>query len=295
MKRTDIVLWAIFISLLLVLLPHTAWFFSIFENPEPYNIFGVMVKVGYGVAFFAAFAFEAAIAALVHKLSEHIREAKPGSGSQPLWLRRLTKRYMNVYSLGLLLVVSVSAIANYAHALEFGGEIEAFARMGIPLEVYSVVAGGILPVCSLLFASVLSNVKDTEQELDPELVKAKDDNKTLRIQNKQLNERIADGERKAIETYQEFTVKLTQAEQMAFEREQQVKIELTQAEQKAAKYSGLLSEAKKDRVLTARELWPALPYSSLEIVTGASGAYISDVIKAASQPVNGTGRSEKGE
>lgn len=270
MKRTDYVLWAIFISLLLVLLPHTAWFFSIFENPEPYNIFGVMVKLGNGVAFFAAFAFEAAIAALVHKLSEHIREARPGSGTQPLWARRLTKRYMNVYSLGLLLVVSVSAIANYAHALEFGGEIEAFARMGIPLEVYSVVAGGILPVCSLLFASVLSNVKDTEQELDPELIKAKDENKSLRSQIKQLNERMAESERVANGAYQDLTSRLTQTEQ------------------RAAMYSGLLSEAKKDRVLAARELWPALPYSALEIITGASGAYISDVIKAAALPANGT-------
>lgn len=249
MKRTDYILWAIFISLLLVLLPHTAWFFSIFENTEPVNVLGFGVNIGGGVSFFAAFAFEAAIAALVHKLAEHIQEAKIPNGQAPKWVRRITARYVNVYSVGLLLVVSVSAIANYAHAMEFGGEIKAFTRLGIPLEVYSVVAGGILPVCSLLFASVLSNVKDTEQDTDPETQRVKDENKTLKAQLKDTNDNL-----------------------------KTVIAEKNSAEQKAGVYAGLLSEAKKDRVLAAHTLWPSLPYSSLEMVTGASPAYISDVL-----------------
>lgn len=260
MKRTDYVLWAIFISLLLVLLPHTAWFFSIFENTEPVNIFGVSVNTGVGVSFFAAFAFEAAIAALVHKLAEHIREVKTPNGKPPLWVRRALARYANVYSVGLLSVVSVSTIANYAHAMEFGKEIAAFTKLGVPLEVYSVVAGGILPVCSLLFASVLSNVKDTEQEQDPELAKAKEENRRLNTQLKQANDKIQEAERTANKMIQE------------------AELARTTAEQQATMYAGLLSEAKKDRVLAAHHLWPSLPYSSLEAITGASPAYISDVL-----------------
>lgn len=249
MKRTDYILWFIFLSLLLVLLPHTAWFFSMFEDIQPVNLFGFSLDTGKIVSYLAAFAFESAIAALVHKLAEHIREVKTPNGQMPLWARKALARYVNVYSLGLLLVVSVSAIANYAHAMEFGQEIKAFTRMGIPLEGYSVVAGGILPVCSLLFASVLSNVKDTEQEQDLELVRAKDEIKGLKAQLKELVENL-----------------------------KTVNAAKVQAEQKAALYSGLLSEAKKDRVLAAHTLWPSMPYSSLEMVTGASPAYISDVL-----------------
>ena len=63
-------LWIIYLALLAVLLPHTAWAFARFESPA-----AGWLGVSWGIvtAWAAAFAFEAAIAALTHKLAERIK------------------------------------------------------------------------------------------------------------------------------------------------------------------------------------------------------------------------------
>jgi hypothetical protein len=63
------VLWIIYLALLAVLLPHTAWAFARFESPAA-GWLGV--SWGAVAAWAAAFAFEAAIAALTHKLTWRI-------------------------------------------------------------------------------------------------------------------------------------------------------------------------------------------------------------------------------
>jgi hypothetical protein len=77
MKRqnswSSIVLWVIYLALLAVLLPHTAWAFARFE---PANPGWLGVPWGQVTAWAAAFAFEAAIAALTHRLAQRI-EATP--------------------------------------------------------------------------------------------------------------------------------------------------------------------------------------------------------------------------
>ena len=62
-------LWIIYLALLAVLLPHTAWAFARFESPS-----AGWLGVSWGIvtAWAAAFAFEAAIAALTHKLARRI-------------------------------------------------------------------------------------------------------------------------------------------------------------------------------------------------------------------------------
>jgi hypothetical protein len=60
---SNVLLWAIYLSLLAVLLPHTAWAFARFEPPGN-GSFGI--AWGAITAWAAAFAFEAAIAALTH-------------------------------------------------------------------------------------------------------------------------------------------------------------------------------------------------------------------------------------
>ena len=252
--NTKTIFWGIFIALLLVLLPHTAWFFAQFESDEPVFLGGLdLAWIRHLTAYAAAFAFEAAIAALVHKLAEHIEQAKVKPGKARLWARRLTAHYANIYTPALLLVVSVSSVANYAHAVEFGKPIKVFTQLGIPLEVYSLIAGAILPFCSLLFARVLSKTVDTEQETDPELDKAKEENKGLKAKLNQANKQLDESEAR---------MKLT--------------------EQKFGEYAGLFGATKKERVLAAHQIWNgSLPYSSLEIITGASPAYISEVLKSA--------------
>jgi transposase InsO family protein len=68
---SNTLLWAIYLSLLAVLLPHTAWAFARFEPPGN-GSFGI--AWGAITACAAAFAFEAAIAALTHKLAKHMRK-----------------------------------------------------------------------------------------------------------------------------------------------------------------------------------------------------------------------------
>ncbi len=60
---SNILLWAIYLALLVVLLPHTAWAFGRSESPAT----GCLnIQWGVVTAGAAAFAFEAAIAALTH-------------------------------------------------------------------------------------------------------------------------------------------------------------------------------------------------------------------------------------
>jgi hypothetical protein len=67
MKRqqnwSNILLWAIYLALLIVLLPHTAWVFGRFESP---TAGWLNIQWGMVTAWAAAFAFEAAIAAPTH-------------------------------------------------------------------------------------------------------------------------------------------------------------------------------------------------------------------------------------
>lgn len=68
-NRSNILFWTIYLALLAVLLPHTAWAFAHFE---PRDASWQGVSWGMVTAWAAAFAFEAAIAALTHKIAKHI-------------------------------------------------------------------------------------------------------------------------------------------------------------------------------------------------------------------------------
>ena len=174
--NTKNILWLIFLSLLGVLLPHTAWLFSKFEANS------VNIPL---VAWAAAFAFESAIAALTHKLAKHI-EKTPRYSSGWVWARRISFRYINAYSAGLAITVAISALANLAHAVEYGQALKIFDTWGIPQQVYQLAFGAILPVVSLLFARVLSNVQDGEKEVDPKLDAERKENRELRARLKEV-------------------------------------------------------------------------------------------------------------
>jgi hypothetical protein len=120
------ILWAVYLSLLGVLLPHTAW---AFQNFEPETESGGNSVV----AWTAAFAFEASIAVLMHKLSGHIDRTP----RRLLAWAKFQYRYLNAYSLGLLAAIAVSSLANLAHAVEFGRSMAIFTLWKISLPMRS--------------------------------------------------------------------------------------------------------------------------------------------------------------
>jgi hypothetical protein len=157
MKRnwSSILLW--YLALLAVMLPHTAWAFGKHESLSAIKIGGIAV-----LAWFAAFAFEAAIAALTHKLAKRI-EKTPRYSAGHIWWRRLSYQYINAYAFGLFTALAVSALANFAHAVEFSSSFAVFDVYSIPPVVYHVAFGGILPLVSLLFARILADDSKSEQ------------------------------------------------------------------------------------------------------------------------------------
>jgi hypothetical protein len=239
-KWINALLWIIYIALLAVLLPHTAWAFAIFE-PDGAGV----------VAWAAAFAFEAAIAALTYKLIQHI-EAAPRSRSA--W-RRFRIGYLNVYAGGLLVAVAVSALANWAHAVEFGTTTAVVVRFPFLAGILPVAFGAILPGVSFIFAHVLADVAGTEADADPELIKAKDTSRELRAALREA-ERAKDA-----------------AEQQATEAERRF-------DAAGDLFARLFADEKKTRILAVAERWPQLPTASIAMITESSPSHVSETLAA---------------
>ena len=157
---TSILLWGIYLALLGVLLPHTAW---AFYQVEPENQFGWII------AWAAAVFFEATIAALTFKQSQIISSRK-----------KLSKKLLNPYVAGLLLSLGVSAYANLSHAFQFGRAIKIFGGQSWPFILYTISFGAILPVASFIFAWILSEEDLAEHITSPELQRAKETIKELK-------------------------------------------------------------------------------------------------------------------
>ena len=183
--NSNLLIWIIYIALLLVLWPHTAWAFSKFEPHTP----GVLgIAWGIVMAWALAFAFEATLAAFTHKLAKHI-EHTPNIKD---WWKRFNVRYVNAYGGGLFIAWLVSTLANLAHSVEFGQPLKILDDWGIPFGVYAVAFGAILPLTSLLFARVLSNTIDTEQAEH----KQDDTIRQLNTTIKKLNAKLRDAEQR---------------------------------------------------------------------------------------------------
>ena len=92
---TTLVLWLVYVFLLAVLLPHTAWAFRQFE-PDDARVIGWGVSSSDLVSYVGALAFEAAIAVLTHKLAAHI-EATEKVARKLSEFERLKLRYGNAF------------------------------------------------------------------------------------------------------------------------------------------------------------------------------------------------------
>lgn len=250
MKKADpttILLWIVYLALLAVLLPHTAWAFNVFETPGiPGNI----------AAWGGAFAFEAALAVMTHKLSKHLEATPKKLTGWP----RFAYRYLNAYAGGLLFAVLISALANLAHAVQFGQALAIFAQWGIPSAVYQIAFGGALPFVSLLFAQVLSNEVESDDAPNPEL-------EAMRARLVEANKALKDAERQ------------TKAAEQSRER---AELQAQQAELKFAAagelFVKLFAEEKRARVLAAKAQWPKLSAAAVAVITETSPSYVSEVL-----------------
>lgn len=244
-------LWFIYILLLMVLLPHTAWMFSRGESAE---IGAMGIAWGLVTAWAAAIVFELVIAAMTHKLANHISNTPKYADGR----KRFKARYANAYGAGLALAWLVSTYANLAHAVEFGQSIKIFDAWGLPVWSYSVAFGAILPTASLLFAWVLSSVIEqdaTEHQSNPEIDR-------LKALVRELQEKLKDSEDARIKTEQwanEAEARFTAAGDM---------------------FVKLFEGQKKERVLFARQKWPELPQSAIAVIAEASPAYVSEVLNS---------------
>jgi hypothetical protein len=218
MSTTTKILWMVFISILLVLLPHTAWLFRQFEPAESVRLLGEIDAADL-LSYIAAFAFESAIAVLIHKLAKHIESMKKGKTA---WAK-FSYSYLNPFAVGLYIATAISMLANLAHAVEFGVSIKIFTEWGVPAWVYSVAFGGILPLVSLTFARVLSNVTDDEDGPNPELTEA---NTRLR----EANRRAAESEQRAKAAEAKANTIQAEAQQRVKESEQRYSVKLSEAE-----------------------------------------------------------------
>lgn len=246
---TTKIFWGVYVALLLVLLPHTAWLFLQFEPSG--------TLLGKASAWAGAIAFESAIAVLTHKLAQHI-QATPRrlTGKQ-----RLAYRWINEFSIGLIVAVGVSALANLAHSVEFGRSLAIFTAWSIEPKVYQLAFGGVLPLVSLLFARVLSNVSETEEAPNPELEKANDTIRALRLQLRDTEHRAKAAEDRANTAEQRFGAA-------------------------GDLFARLFAEDKRQRILAIKTQWPALPGSAIAKMTESSPAYVSEVLSSASVDVD---------
>jgi hypothetical protein len=238
------------LALLAVLLPHTAWAFGHFESP----VAGWLgFQWGTLSAWAAAFAFEAAIVALTHRLAKRI-ETTPRYTSGNVFFRRLSYQYLNSFAAGLLIALIVSALANFGHAVEFGQDFAIFAQYNVSPLIYSLAFGGILPMVSLLFARILADTTEIESGSNPELSLAKQTIKRLKEELQTAEERTSIAETKAIGAVQRFDAA-------------------------GDLFARLFAEEKRQRILAAAERWPQLPASSIAVISEASPSYVSEVLK----------------
>jgi len=237
-------LWLVYILFLGVLMPHTAWTFGQFQQDKSeYN----------PMAWMLAFAVESVIAVFTHKLAEYLSSKRKKQG----WRAGL-ERWMNGYSIGLVMVLIISSIANLAYAVQFAGNLSVFTEWGIPREIYEFTFGAMLPFVSLVFALVLSKMADDEADDDPALVEAKKQVAELRLQARE-NERA----RKEAEAAR------------------------TKAEERFGTVADIaqmfLLDDKKQRIIAVYERWPNLQHAAIAQLTDASPAHVSGVLKSFSK------------
>lgn len=132
-----------YLFLLGVLLPHTAWMFSLFEPEQA-------TQLGWA----AAVAFELTILSLTHFLAKELAAVSDINGER--FTARLKRELANIPAFLLLASIAISTVANWTHAYQFAST--SLNNYAIVKVFYSILFGAALPLCSFAYAYVLSRV-----------------------------------------------------------------------------------------------------------------------------------------
>ena len=203
LKISKIFWWMIYISLLGVMLKHTAWVVNSFQDSS--NNEGILP-----ISYTFALVFEGALLGFTYKLKEQIESAsklrkkknsiellrifsfskqdEQTESDFSLWLRKFSKSYVNIYSFGLLICSFVSGLTNFTFAVEFGNtSLKAVTVYGVNIMVYYIALGWILPIISFLFSRVLADTSQSEEiHEDERITELKDKIKQLEEDKKAL-------------------------------------------------------------------------------------------------------------
>lgn len=266
---TNIILWIIYGLFLASLLPHTAWAFANWETAEGWIFFGM--KLPQFTNWVLAISFELTIAVLTHQLSKRIentpkytKNKKQEDGTfkkVPDNWEKNKYRYGNWFFFLLVMATGVSVMANLAHAVEFGGELKIFTEWGLSPKMFAIGFGGILPIMSLGFANVLSDVTETEAEESPELIRARADliEVKTKLRESELRLKASEESRKTAEE-----------EKRAAEARMDTMGDLV-------KY--LFADDKRQRIIFVKKKWPDLKNSAIALITETSEAHVSETLK----------------
>lgn len=263
-------LWLVYAGVLVVITPHTAWMFQQFE-PADSTI----------LPWIAALVFEASIYAATHLLVEHIKARRISSFNlekgrlKPAfqWWPVFRYRWLSIYSAFVCVPVVISGLANLAHAVQFGQELRIVSQWGIPLGVLSVAFGGILPVVNLLFAAVIAQVEDAENETDPALEQAKAEKRDAEKRAKEAEKRMADLEK-------ESERRLAEYEQALHESELRY-----HAIGDVVRFLFEKNDPLHDRILYARKAFPQLSQNGISQILGCSVSTVNEALRDALEVV----------
>lgn len=141
---TRILMVGAYLFLLAVLLPHTAWMFSLFEPAETSDL-----------GWAGAIAFEITIAALTHFLAKELAAASDIKSKN--FGERLKNELVNIPAFLLLGSIAISVVANWTHAYQNASAVP-WGEFSMVRVIYSILFGAALPLCSFAYAYVLSQV-----------------------------------------------------------------------------------------------------------------------------------------
>lgn len=234
--------WLIYLSLLGVLLPHTAWAFNNFQKSTEGDISWM--------AWALAFAFEAAIFGFTHQLKERIEKSgrirqKDNEEIYAYYWRKFSLAWLNLHSVGLMVCSGISALANFSYSVEFARDFAVYGQYSVPPLLFQIAFGGILPVVSFLFARILADTVTDELPKDDILIAAQKAEREARRETSRLQNEL-EGLRLLVVEYEQL---------------QQ-------------------SKTAKERILAAHKLWPKLSGTGLAVIAQSSPGYVSDVLKS---------------
>ena len=201
--------WLVYLGFLFVMWPQAAWTVDQFQDVTNARVsfMGVSATL---LAWSLAGAVELTIAIVTHKLNQHwleipnwklvglVENATPAQRKEHTrkalkfaW-RKFSYRWLNIYAVMLLIAMTISAVANYTHVVQFTNmSLKVFSGADWVIRIYQALFGLCLPAVSFVFARVLSTIRESEQEIDPVFVEAhaklKEANETIRQLRREAN------------------------------------------------------------------------------------------------------------